>query len=140
MGAMGHTPTKTVPEVLAEARALLQQRGLHKGSMYPGSRSFAADGTGPTRFDSTMPICLLAACRIADTGNPWTGTAYEAVDALQATLEHQSGRPLGVGPWQDMAERTMDDVLQLIDDTVSRWSAQQRGQDILGLHGGVGGP
>ena len=63
---------QTVPEILTEARALLQQNGLHKGSMYPDSRTRDVDGTGRVRYEPGMPLCLLAACRVADTGNRYT--------------------------------------------------------------------
>ena len=122
---------KTVPEILAEARSLLQQDGWHKSSMYPGSRAVAIDDTRRVRYQPGMPTCLLAACRIADTGNPWTGAANEAIDALHATLQRQTGRPLGAGPWQDSSSTTLDDVLNLIDDTVNHWNQQQE-QNVLG--------
>ena len=97
----GNASPRTVPEILTGARALLQQNGLHKGSMYPASRTRDVDGTGRVRYEPGMPLCLLAACRVADTGSPWTGDAEEAIAALHATLRHRTGRPLGVGSWQD---------------------------------------
>ena len=122
---------KSVPDILAEARALLQQHGLHKGSMYPGSRSCGLGDTERVGYRPGMPVCLLAACRVADTGNPWTGAADQAIDALQATLQRQTGRPLGAGSWQDSSSRTLDDVLNLIDDTINHWNHQHE-QDVLG--------
>lgn len=129
MSITASAPAKTVPEILTEARALIEQHGLNRGSMYPGSRSFSTDGTGPVRYQLGVPLCLLAACRVTDTGNPWSGDARQAIDALHATLERQTGQPLGVGPWQDSSRRTLDDVLKLIDDTISHWN-QQHKQDV----------
>ena len=104
----GNASPKTAPEILAEARDLLQRNGLHKGSMYPNSRTCSIDGTERVRYEPGMPLCLLAACRVADTGNPWTGDADEAIAALHETLRHRTGRPLGVGSWQDDVGRTLD--------------------------------
>ena len=129
MSAATCTSSKTVPEILTEARALLQQHGWHRGSMYPGSRSCGYDDTERIAYQAGAPLCLIAACRVADTGNPWTGAADQAIAALHATLERQSGRPLGVGPWQDSSSRTMDDMLRLIDDTISHWN-QHHKQDV----------
>lgn len=111
---MSGEPRKTVPEILADARHLLATRGWHRGSMYPGSREHP-----PKKFDDGMPLCLLAACRVADTGCPWSGDAQEATDALQETLEQRFDRPVAVGPWQD-GFAGLADVLKLIDETLTR--------------------
>ena len=122
---MTSTTTKTVPELLEAARDLINQNGWHRGSLYPGSRSYTGPGLGPAvPYRPGMPVCLYAACRIADTGNPWSDDAAGAIAALHATLERRYGRPYGLGSWQDSGHRTQQDVLQLIDDTLVFWHQQ----------------
>ena len=123
MSATTQAPTKTVPETLSSARALLLQDGWHKGGLYPGSCSGPIDGGASVGYRPGMPLSLTAACRVADTGHPRVGMAQDAIDALQATLERRTGRPLGVETWQANIA-ALDDVLQLIDDTITYWNQQ----------------
>ena len=113
-----------MPEILTEARALLEQNGLHKGSMYPDSRTCDVDGTGRVRYEPGMPLCLLRPAGSPIRATPGPETPREAIAALHETLRHRTGRPRGVGSWQDSSSRTLKDVLELIDDTVVRWNRQ----------------
>ena len=112
----------TTVEVLMEARAELQRRGLHKGDFAPMSRP------GIYVNDGNCPICAAGAINVVcgfgvdDASATGVDEAYDAL--LIGIGRRKSNEPLeDIGNWNDADETTLDVVLAGFDSAIALLAA-----------------
>src|SRR5437899_4614930 len=113
---MAHELPRTVPVILIGAAQIIRNRGWCRGML----------------LDEHGAVCLLSAIYVASTGKPaacfygeedhdaLTAAAWEVVeDLINARYgSHGEGR-FTIPGWNDLPERTVDDVLQVLEDAAA---------------------
>lgn len=106
--------TKTTAEILRDAKGILERNGWFQGGYFDGEQRKSGTALEACR------VCLYGAINMAagnipsrplEANHPAMVAVYEIVDAQDPDGD-------GIGGWNDLEGRTVDEVFALLDEAI----------------------